>query len=47
MHVAKRYTHPTAKVSEELNRKFRPRNTILQLLIPASTLCPQTPYLLH
>jgi len=24
--------HPTAKMSEEANRKFHPRNTLLQLL---------------
>jgi len=37
--------HPTAKVSEQVNRKCSPRYTILQLSTPTPTMSPQTPTL--
>jgi len=36
--------HTTAKVSEQVNRKCCPRNTILQFLTPILTLSPQSPH---
>jgi len=38
--------HPTAKVSEQVNRKCRPRNKTVQFSIPYTelTLSPQTPH---
>jgi len=34
--VAKQYIHPTAKVSEQVNRKCRARNTTVQFSTPHS-----------
>jgi len=39
--------NPTAKVSELVNRKSHPQNTILQFSTPTPILSPQTLHLMH